>query len=186
MFFKKKKPKKYFQLRKDSNGVYGIFSVSEDQKNDILVTDDYFKATSTLNILNRLQELKESNKDLHIKVNSIDQIIDPKLNGGADITIRPYMYSELISTIKNELEDPDTFYAVQGNYPNIIVSKYTKECEDKFSYCLRQKEGNLSLLPKTICFNKKEDALQYQNELIQKAVSELNKEKASKNASGKK
>jgi len=171
MFFKKKKPKQYFQLRKDSNGVYGIFSVSEEQKNDILVTDDYFKATSTLNILNRLQELKESNKDLHIKINSIDQIIDPKLNGGTNITIQPYVYSELISTIKNELDDPNTFYAVQGHYPNITISKYEKVAEDSFNYCLRQKEGNLSLLPKNICFNKKEDALQYQNELIQEATT---------------
>lgn len=76
-----------------------------------------------------------------------------------------------------QVEDPNTFYAVQGQFPNITVSKYTKECEDTFNYCLRQEEGNLSLLPKSICFNSKADAIEYQNKLIQ---NELYKTKSKK------
>ena len=74
-------------------------------------------------------------------------------------------------------EDPNTFYAVQGQFPHITVSKYYKECEDTFNYCLRQEEGNLSLLPKNICFKTKSDAIEYQNKLIQ---NELYKTKSKK------
>ena len=69
--------------------------------------------------------------------------------------------------IKNMIEDPNIFYAVQGHYPNIVISKYEKVAEDSFNYCLRQEEGNLALLPKEICFNSKADAVIYQNKLIQ-------------------
>lgn len=79
--------------------------------------------------------------------------------------------------IKNIIEDPNIFYAVQGNYPNIIISKYKKVAEDEYNYCLRQEEGNLSLLSKTICFNSKADAIIYQNDLIQKYSQEKLKKK---------
>lgn len=79
--------------------------------------------------------------------------------------------------IRNMIEDPNIFYAVQGNYPNIAISKYEKVAEDSFNYCLRQKEGNLALLPKTVCFNSKADAIIYQNDLIQKYSQEKLKKK---------
>ena len=105
-------------------------------------------------------------------------IIDSMPKGYVDrLTIGDHNYirNDLITSstiptkedIKNMIEDPNIFYAVQGNYPNIIVSKYEKVAEDSFNYCLRQKEGNLALLPKEICFNSKADAVIYQNKLIQ-------------------
>lgn len=79
---------------------------------------------------------------------------------------------------KLSCEDTDTIYAVEGVYPHTIIIKYTKVCEDNYSYCLKSVEtGNLSLLPKSICFNNKTDAVEYQNELIQKSTEELNKNK---------
>ena len=60
-----------------------------------------------------------------------------------------------------------TIFAVQGNYPNIHVSEYKFIAQDRYNYCLRQKEGNISILSKDVCFNSKIDALEYQNKLIQ-------------------
>lgn len=105
-------------------------------------------------------------------------IIDSMPKGYVDrITIGNHHYisndsiiSSTIPTkedIKNMIEDPNIFYAVQGHYPNITVSKYEKVAEDSFNLCLRQETGNLSLLPKSICFNSKADAVIYQNKLIQ-------------------
>ena len=105
-------------------------------------------------------------------------IIDSMPKGYVDrITIGNHHYisndsiiSSTIPTkedIKNMIEDPNIFYAVQGHYPSITVSKYEKVAEDSFNLCLRQETGNLSLLPKSICFNSKADAVIYQNKLIQ-------------------
>lgn len=75
--------------------------------------------------------------------------------------------------------DPDTFYAVQGHYPHITIGKYTIVDEDEYNYCLRHyyEPYNLELLPKSICFNTKADAVEYQNELIQKSLEEQSKGK---------
>lgn len=81
-------------------------------------------------------------------------------------------------TISNKCgwNEPDTIYAVEGVYPHTIIIKYTIVCEDNYNYCLRSVEtGNLSLLPKSICFNNKTDAVEYQNELIQFEFEKMNK-----------
>lgn len=79
---------------------------------------------------------------------------------------------------KLSCEDTDTIYAVEGVFPHITIVKYTKVCEDNYSYCLKSVEtGNLSLLPKTTCFNNKSDAVEYQNELIQFEFTKTNKGK---------
>lgn len=71
-----------------------------------------------------------------------------------------------------------SIYSVEGHFPNLIIGKYKKEVEDSFNYCLRSESGNLSLLPKDICFHKKADALEYQNKIIQENIT---KNKLSKN-----
>lgn len=129
---------------------------------------------------NLVKFIETHDKEVYNKIGIIENIVNPKI--GADvgnISISPMLaptYSTLISDIKNELDDPDTIYAVQGHFPNLVISKYKKELEDSFNYCLRCESGNLTLLPKDICFHKKADAVEYQNKIIQKAIQEQNKE----------
>ena len=169
-FNKKEKP--VYVLGKDSQNQFHIRYKDEYQpeyeskimesENLDLLTQLYVSLTYQLDLA---EDIKKS-------------IIDSMPKGYVDrLTIGDHNYirndiitSSTIPTkedIKNMIEDPNIFYAVQGNYPNITVSKYEKVAEDSFNYCLRQETGNLSLLPKSICFNSKADAVIYQNKLIQ-------------------
>ena len=125
--------------------------------------------------------IETHDKEVYNKIDSIDKIIDPKLSideNGVIVPVLGRTYSSIVEDLKNELDDPDTIYAVEGHFPNLVISKYKKELEDSFNYCLRSESGNLSLLPKGICFHKKADALEYQNKIIQENIT---KNKLSKN-----
>ena len=130
---------------------------------------------------NLVKFIETHDKEVHNKIGVIENIVNPKI--GADdgnISISPMLgmtYRSVIEDIKNELDDPDTIYAVQGYFPNLVISKYKKELEDSFNYCLRCESGNLALLSKDICFHKKADAIEYQNKIIQKAIQDEQKSK---------
>lgn len=143
----------------------------------VFMSKDYEQADNVCRILSTIQ-----NK-LDIKLDIIKLLLSKEISkldlsnklaikeGNLTIDGTCYFTSSIIEKNANIL------YAVQGSFPNIVVSKYEKVAEDTFNYCLRQEEGNLTLLPKTNCFDSKEDAVEYQNQLIQKEISKLGKKK---------
>ena len=143
----------------------------------VFMSKDYEQADNVCRILSTIQ-----NK-LDIKLDIIKLLLSKeisKLDLSNKLTVKEgnltidgtcYLASSIIE------KNANIFYAVQGNYPNITISKYEKVAEDSFNYCLRQKEGNLALLPKTVCFNSKADAIIYQNKLIQQYSQEKSKKK---------
>lgn len=169
--FKKEKP--VYVLSKNSKNKFHIrykdeyqdeyeLKIMESENLDLL-TQLYISLSHQINIA---EDIKKSIIDAMPK-----GYVDRITIGGDHTFISDNLISSTIPTkedIKKMIEDPNIFYAVQGNYPNIIISKYEKVAEDSFNYCLRQEEGNLALLPKSICFNSKADAVIYQNNLIQK------------------
>lgn len=168
--FKKKEQLKY-KLTRDSKGHYHIYYSDEytneyetliaESTDELLIRTLYVQLSQQVNLA---EEIKK-----HITDSMPKGYVD-RLTIGDHTFISDNIVSSTIPTkddIKNMIEDPNIFYAVQGHYPNITVSKYEKVAEDSFNLCLRQEEGNLSLLPKSICFNSKADAVIYQNKLIQ-------------------
>ena len=180
-FWKKEcKQDEVYVLSKDSCGKYRV--TTEEEYNDlcnssiikfakIMLSTDYNMIKSFYLLLSEQHNLtKELEK-------YIDQAMPKgyvdRLTVGDHTFINEIIISSTIPTtedIKKMIEDPNIFYAVQGEFPHIVISKYTKVEEDSFNYCLRSEYGNLSLLPKTICFNSKADAVLYQNKLIQEAI----------------
>lgn len=174
----KKKEQSIYILSRDYKGKYHIHvnKVSTDI-NDICLGNESLIAESTNEFLIRALYAQLSQQiDLaeeikkHIDDSMPKGYVDRITIGNHTFISEPYIKSTIptVEDIKNMIEDPNIFYAVQGNYPNIVISKYEKVAEDSFNYCLRQEEGNLALLPKEICFNSKADAIIYQNKLIQK------------------
>ena len=169
--FKKKEQLRY-KLTRDSKGRYHIYYSDEytneyetliDESTDECLIRGLFASLSQQ--VDLAEEIKK-----HITDSMPKGYVD-RITIGDHTFISDNIVSSTIPTkddIKKIIEDPNIFYAVQGNYPNIVISKYEKVAEDSFNYCLRQEEGNLALLPKEICFNSKADAIIYQNKLIQK------------------
>jgi hypothetical protein len=179
-FWKKEQPK--YKLTRDSKGNYHIYYSDEytNEYETLIVesTDELLIRTLYVQLSQQVDLAEEIKK--HITDSMPKGYVDRITIGGDHTFIsEPYIKSTIptVEDIKNIIEDPNIFYAVQGNYPNIVISKYEKVAEDSFNYCLRQEEGNLALLQKSICFNKKSDAIEYQNELIQKAIQEQFKSK---------
>ena len=175
--FKKKEQFKYI-LTRDYKGKYDIHvnKVSTDIDDTCLGCESLIAESTNEFLIRALYAQLSQQIDLAEEIKK--HIDDSMPKGYVDrITIGNHTFisdnvvSSTIPTtedIKKIIEDPNIFYAVQGNYPNITISKYEKVAEDSFNYCLRQEEGNLALLPKEICFNSKADAIIYQNKLIQK------------------
>lgn len=168
--FKKKEQIKYM-LTRDYKGKYHIYTSKECFGSDSLITEsaDEWLIKGLFVSLSQQVDLAEEIKK-HITDSMPKGYVD-RLTIGDHTFISDNIVSSTIPTvedIKNMIEDPNIFYAVQGHYPNIVIIKYEKVAEDSFNYCLRKEEGNLSLLPKEICFNSKADAIIYQNKLIQK------------------
>lgn len=170
-----------YVLSKDSCGKYRV--TTEEEYNDlcnssmikfakIMWSTDYNMIKCFYLLLSEQHNLtKELEKyiDQAMPKGYVDRITI----GKDHIFINKNTISSTIPTtedIKKMIEDPNIFYAVQGEFPHIVISKYTKVEEDSFNYCLRSEHGNLSLLPKAICFNSKADAVLYQNKLIQEAI----------------
>ena len=169
--FKKKEQLKY-KLTRDSKGHYhNYYSDEYTNEYETLIaesTDELLIRTLYVQLSQQVDLAEEIKK--HI-TDSMPKVYVDRLTIGDHTFISDNIVSSTIPTtedIKKIIEDPNIFYAVQGNYPNITISKYEKVAEDSFNYCLRQEEGNLALLPKEICFNSKADAIIYQNKLIQK------------------
>lgn len=184
--FKKKEQPKYV-LTRDYKGKYRIyvdFSKTDTAReypetyHIIEESEDKSLITGLFVSLSQQAELAEEIKK-HITDSMPKGYVDRITIGDNTFISEPLITSTIPTTedIRNIIEDPNIFYAVQGNYPNITISKYEKVAEDSFNYCLRQKEGNLALLPKTICFNSKADAIIYQNKLIQQYSQEKSKKK---------
>lgn len=181
--FKKKEQPKYV-LTRDYKGKYhthvntntndrhfGSDSIIAESEDECLIRGLFASLSQQIDLA---EEIKK-----HITDSMPKGYVD-RITVGDKTFISESMITSTIPTtedIRNIIEDPNIFYAVQGNYPNIVISKYEKVAEDSFNYCLRQKEGNLALLPKTICFNSKADAIIYQNNLIQKYSQEKLKKK---------
>ena len=170
-FWKKEQLK--YKLTRDSKGHYHIY-YSDEYTNEyetlIAESTDECLIRCLFVSLSQQVDLAEEIKK-HITDSMPKGYIDRITIGGDHTFISEPLIKSTIPTtedIKKIIEDPNIFYAVQGNYPNIVISKYEKVAEDSFNYCLRQEEGNLALLPKEICFNSKADAIIYQNKLIQK------------------
>jgi len=178
--FKKKEQLKY-KLTRDSKGHYHLNykDVYTNEYETLIAesTDECLIRCLFVSLSQQVDLAEEIKK--HIDDSMPKGYVD-RITIGNHTFISDNIVSSTIPTtedIKNIIEDPNIFYAVQGNYPNIVISKYEKVAEDSFNYCLRQEEGNLSLLPKTICFNSKADAIIYQNNLIQKSLEEQSKGK---------
>ena len=71
------------------------------------------------------------------------------------------------------------YYAVHGNYPNVIISKEKFVAEDSFNYCLRMKTGNLEIVSKSDVFRTFEEAVMEQNKRIQLKGKRINSVPAS-------
>lgn len=69
--------------------------------------------------------------------------------------------------INKENKENDIVYAVLGEYPRITVSKYYFVAKDNYNYCLKHEVGTLTIIDKSKVFKKIEDAIIYQNQLIQ-------------------
>lgn len=181
--FKKKEQPKYV-LTRDYKGKYHTY-VNTDTNDRYFGSDSIIAESEDECLIRGLFASLSQQIDLAEEIKK--HITDSMPKGYIDrITIgdKTFINESLIAStiptvedIRNMIEDPNIFYAVQGNYPNITISKYEKVAEDSFNYCLRQKEGNLALLPKTVCFNSKADAIIYQNKLIQKYSQEKLKKK---------
>jgi len=176
--FKKKEQLKY-KLTRDSKGHYHIYYSDEyTNEYETLIaesTDELLIRTLYVQLSQQVDLAEEIKK--HITDSMPKGYVD-RLTIGDHTFISDNIVSSTIPTkddIKKIIEDPNIFYAVQGNYPNIVISKYEKVAEDSFNYCLRQEEGNLVLLSKEICFNSKADAIIHQNKIIQKATNEYQK-----------
>ena len=177
--FKKKDVLKY-RLTRDYKGRYHIYTSNEGLGSDSLIAESTDEClirglfVSLSQQINLAEEIKKHITDFMPK-----GYVDRITIGDKTFISEPLIASTIptVEDIRNMIENPNIFYAVQGNYPNIVISKYEKVAEDSFNYCLRQKEGNLALLPKTICFNSKADAIIYQNNLIQKYSQEKLKKK---------
>lgn len=171
--FKKKEQLRY-KLTRDSKGHYHIhYSDEYTNEYETLIaesTDELLIRTLYIQLSQQVDLAEEIKK--HITDSMPKGYIDRITIGDKTFISEPLITSTIptIEDIKNIIEDPNIFYAIQGNYPNITISKYEKVAEDSFNYCLRQEEGNLALLPKTVCFNSKADAIIYQNKLIQDAL----------------
>ena len=178
--FKKKEQLRY-KLTRDSKGHYHIYYSDEytDEYETLIAesTDELLIRTLYVQLSQQVDLAEEIKK--HITDSMPKGYVDRITVGDKTFISEPLITSTIPTAedIKNMIEDPNIFYAVQGNYPNITISKYEKVAEDSFNYCLRQKEGNLALLPKTVCFNSKADAIIYQNDLIQKYSQEKLKKK---------
>lgn len=179
--FKKKEQSKY-KLTRDSKGQYHIyFSDEHINEYELLIAEstDEFLIRALYVQLSQQVDLAEEIKK-HITDSMPKGHVDGITIGGDHTFISETLIKSIIPAvedIRNMIEDPNIFYAVQGHYPNISVNKYEKVAEDSFNYCLRQKEGNLALLSKNICFNSKADAIIYQNKLIQQSSQDKPKKK---------
>lgn len=179
--FKKEEQFKY-KLTRNSKGQYNIYFGSEHiNAYELLIaesTDEFLIRALYVQLSQQISLAEEIKK--HITDSMPKGYVDRITIGGDHTFISETLIKSTIPTtedIRNMIEDPNIFYAVQGHYPNISISKYEKVAEDSFNYCLRQKEGNLALLPKTICFNSKADAIIYQNKLIQQSSQDKPKKK---------
>lgn len=175
--FKKKEQPKYV-LTRDYKGKYhthvntntndrhfGSDSIIAESEDECLIRGLFASLSQQIDLA---EEIKK-----HITDSMPKGYVDRIIIGGDHTFINKNMITSTIPTvedIKNMIEDPNIFYVVQGEFPHIMISKYTKVEEDSFNYCLRSECGNLSLLSKTICFNSKADAVLYQNKLIQEAI----------------
>ena len=178
--FKNEEQSKY-KLTRDSKGQYHIYFGDEHiNEYELLIaesTDEFLIRALYVQLSQQISLAEEIKK--HITDSMPKGYVDKIIAGGKTF-VSEYTITNTIPTtedIRNMIEDPNVFYAVQGHYPNISISKYEKVAEDSFNYCLRQKEGNLALLPKTICFNSKADAIIYQNKLIQQSSQDKPKKK---------
>lgn len=185
--FKKEEQSKY-KLTRDSKGQYHIYFGDEHiNAYEILIaesTDEFLIRALYVQLSQQISLAEEIKKHIadSMPKGYVDRIAiggDHTLGGDHTFISETLIKSTIPTTedIRNMIEDPNVFYAVQGHYPNITISKYEKVAEDSFNYCLRQKEGNLALLPKTICFNSKADAIIYQNKLIQQSFQDKPKKK---------
>ena len=179
--FKKEEQFKY-KLTRNSKGQYNIYFGDEHiNAYELLIaesTDEFLIRALYVQLSQQISLAEEIKK--HITDSMPKGYVDRITIGGDHTFISETLIKSTIPTtedIRNMIEDPNIFYAVQGHYPNISISKYEKVAEDSFNYCLRQKEGNLALLPKTICFNSKADAIIYQNKLIQQSSQDKPKKK---------
>lgn len=179
--FKKEEQSKY-KLTRNSKGQYNIYFGDEHiNAYELLIaesTDEFLIRALYVQLSQQISLAEEIKK--HITDSMPKGYVDRITIGGDHTFISETLIKSTIPTtedIRNMIEDPNIFYAVQGHYPNISISKYEKVAEDSFNYCLRQKEGNLALLPKTICFNSKADAIIYQNKLIQQSSQDKPKKK---------
>lgn len=175
------KEKLRYKLTRDSKGHYHIYYSNEyTNEYETLIaesTDEILIRTLYVQLSQQVDLAEEIKK--HITDSMPKEYVD-KIKVGDGIFINEPLVKSTIPTaedIKNMIEDPDTIYAVEGHFPNLVISKYKKELEDSFNYCLRMESGNLALLPKDICFHKKADAVEYQNKIIQKEVDNINKDK---------
>lgn len=183
----KKKEQPIYVLVRDYKGRYHMYVDFPETNitNDYLETYRIIKKSEDKNLITGLFVSLSQQADLaeEIKKHITDSMpkgyVDRITAGGKTFIDESAITSTIPTTedIRNMIEDPNIFYAVQGHYPNISISKYEKVAEDSFNYCLRQKEGNLALLPKTICFNSKADAIIYQNKLIQQSSQDKPKKK---------
>lgn len=183
----KKKEQPIYVLVRDYEGRYHMYidSPEIDINSDYLETyriieksEDKSLITGLFVSLSQQAELAEEIKK-HITDSMLKGDTDIITSGGRTFISESTINNTIPTTedIKNMIEDPNILYAVQGNYPNITISKYEKVAEDSLNYCLRQKEGSMVLLPKTICFNSKADAIIYQNKLIQQSSQDKSKKK---------
>lgn len=86
-----------------------------------------------------------------------------------------YVSHSIFKALDNQIwpkadEGHPSIYVITGEYPHIqIDTKYIVE-EDEFNYCLREKDtNNISLYPKTKCFDNYENAMNKVLELIQES-----------------
>lgn len=178
------KEKLKYKLTRDSKGHYHIY-YSDEYTNEYETlmaesTDEFLIRTLYVQLSQQVDLAEEIKK--HIDDSMPKGYVDRITIGGDHTFISEPLITSTIPTtedIKKIIEDPNIFYAVRGNYPHITIDKYKKVDEDEYNYCLRHyyEPYNLELLPKSICFNAKADAVEYQNELIQKSLEEQSKGK---------
>ena len=139
--FKKKEQSKY-KLTRDSKGQYHVYFGDEHiNEYEILIAEstDEFLIRALYVQLSQQVDLTEEIKK-HITDSMPKGYVDRITISGDHTFISESLITNTIPTvedIRNMIEDPNIFYAVQGHYPNITISKYEKVAEDSFNYCLR-------------------------------------------------
>lgn len=88
-----------------------------------------------------------------------------------------YVHEAVIKLLdENECPKPEikekSIYVISGEYPNLFIDEKYIVSEDNFNYCLKEKTtNNLSLKPKSSCFDKLLDAHNILFRLLQEEMS---------------